>query len=184
MLPLPLRWWYERGGNRQGLVDGQNSLLRPDELESEEGGKAVFYSEYEGVYLWATLLEGDDPPVWGRLNDPGEPWTKEGMTLSEFLIQACLVEGLWQAPIGASASCVEGASLAWVTGSLRLVPLAPWHWPAYPARLYASSGAFVFVCPNGDGRENGFSVWAGAKNLQPLAYLREVIDEGWEYSEI
>jgi hypothetical protein len=163
-------------------VDGQNWLLGPAELETDETGKAVFYCENQGVYLWATMLEGDDPPVWGMLNEQDIPWTEEGMTLSAFLIQACLFEGLGRAPYGASAAWADEQALERVVAPLRPLPLPPWHWPAYPSRLWYGGGAFAAAGPNGEYQgKKGFSIWVGAKTDQPLAYLREIVDEGWEY---
>src|SRR5205085_714636 len=95
-LPGPLRWWYRRGGLRPGVLDGQNSLIGPDRLEVEADGKMTFYAENQGIYIWATLPEGDDPPVWGQFQG-FEPWAEEEVTLSGFLIQACLFEAILHA---------------------------------------------------------------------------------------
>jgi hypothetical protein len=184
LLPLPLRWWYERAGRRREVICWQNRLLDPADLETDASGLAVFYVENQGVYHWATRLEGEDPPIWGRFNEADAPWTEEGMKLSEFLIQACLLEGLWQAPYGASIAWANEATLARVLQPLRPLPIAPWRWPAAPTRLYAGGGVFALACPNGEWQGvQGFSLWVGAKREHPLAYLREIVDERWEWVE-
>jgi hypothetical protein len=181
-LPSPLRWWYKLAGRRREVFCKSNRLLDPSGLMVVQEGLTVFYIENQGVYLWATSLEGDDPPVWGRFNEQDVRWVQEGMTLSEFLIQACLLEGLMQAPCAAAAGWLADDVLERVIAPLRSLPLSPWHWPAYPSRFFVGGGAFVFACPNGEfeGRA-GYSVWVGAKTEHSLAYLREVVDESWEY---
>jgi hypothetical protein len=142
----------------------------------------VFYVENQGVYVWSTLPEGEDPPVWGRFNEPGEPWTEEGMTLSEFLIQACLFEAVMSAPHGAATGWVNEPTLTRIVTPLPRLPLAPWHWPVYPTYFHAGGGAFVFSCPSGDaeGVDRTYSVWVAAKTPQPLGYLREIVDDTWD----
>ena len=63
----------------------------------------LFLSENQGGYGWATLPEGDDPPVWGSVDCGQEPWVEYGVSLSEFLIQACLFEAVNAAAYSASA---------------------------------------------------------------------------------
>jgi hypothetical protein len=178
-LPRPLRWWYERGARRSGVYGGQNRLLGPDDLVDLDG-HLLFYVENQGVYLWATEGEGADPPVWGRF-DGDEPWVREEVSLSGFLVQACLFEAIFSAPFGASVAWAGQETLDRVTAPLHPVPLGAWRWPAYPSRFWAGGGAFVFAGPNGppDG-DPAYSIWAGAKSERPLAYLKAVADESWE----
>src|SRR5262249_45817935 len=124
----------------------------------------------------------EDPFVWGRVNEASEAWIEEGMKLSEFLIQVCLFESIMAAPYGASAAWADEATLKKVTKPLKELPLPPWHWPDFPTRFFYSKGAFLFACPNGmcDGKQ-GYSIWVGATTEYPLAFLREIVDEGWEY---
>jgi hypothetical protein len=168
-LPMPLRWWFQVAGRRSSVLSHQNHLLRPDRsgwesLQLVEGGKLLFYTENQGVYLWSTAPEGDDPPVWGRFNENGVPWTEEGMTLSEFLVGICLFEAIMQAPFGAAAAWAEQQALDKIVAKLPPLPLVPWRWPSFPSRFFGSSGAFMFACPNDDNRGNAaFSIWVGAK---------------------
>ncbi len=205
-LPKPLRWLYERGVDRSGVLGRQNHLLGPDGLEFDRDD-LVFYVENQGVYLWAIAWEqrpdppgqlwlpfldvepsgavvakDDDPPVWGRFNKEDEPWEREEVRLSEFLVQVCLFEAIIAAPHGASASWGNQGLLDRVTSPLQRVPLGAWHWPANPTRFWSGGGAFVWACPNGivDG-ELGYTIHAGAKAEESLEYLKPIVDRSWEY---
>src|SRR5262249_21498351 len=124
----------------------------------------------------------EDPAVWGRFNEVNRPWTNEGMRLSEFLIQVCLFEAIMAAPYGASAAWADEATVRKVTETLKELQLPPWHWPGFPTRFFYGNGAFVAACPNGIWEnKQGYSIWAGAMTEHPLAFLKEIVDEGWEY---
>lgn len=98
-IPLPLRWWYRWAGKRSEILSKQNWLFIPHDWERKRGqltiknGRLFFYAENQGVYQWSTLPQGDDPPVFGRYEGRGR-WAKEGVTLSEHLILACLFEAV------------------------------------------------------------------------------------------
>ena len=184
-MPLPLRWWFKTAGHRQGLMSGQNLLLAPDELRLDDDGRLLFYIENQGVYLWSTTLIGDDPPVWGRVNEGHIPWSVEGMTLSEFLIGACLFQTVIGAPFGASAACADQCTLDRITAEIPPLPIVPWRWPANPSRFYAKNGAFMFVSPNFDNHGNeAFSIWVSAKTRQPLSFLKQIVDKEWEHTTL
>jgi hypothetical protein len=184
-LPVPLRRWFELAGRRTEILSWQNQLLGPDELKPVDDGRLLFYVENEGVYLWSTDPAGNDPPVWGRFNEPGEPWTPEGMTLSEFLIGVCLFEAIIQAPYGATAAWADQEVLKKLTAVLHPLSLVPWRWPAYPSQFYGRNGAFAFVCPNDDCQgQEALSIWVGAKTDQPIAFLRTIVDDRWEHTAL
>jgi len=182
-IPFPLRWWYRQAGHNEGIMCGQNKLFGPDELELDQEGRLLFYVENQGVYLWSTTMDGDDPPVWGKFNEARIPWTEEGMTLSEFLIGACIFQAVMQAPFGASAAWAEESTLNQISVELAPLPLIAWKWPNYPSRFFARNGAFMFASPNDDHEGNkAFSIWIGAKTEQPLAFLKPIVDKNtWEY---
>ena len=69
------------------------NLVAANRFDLLRGGRLLFYVENQGVYQWSTLLEGDDPPVFGRYEGRGR-WAKEGVTLSEHLILMCLFEAV------------------------------------------------------------------------------------------
>lgn len=107
-LPFPLQWWLQFAGRRASIFSHQNYLILPDGeegMELNDTGRFVFYSENQAVYLWSIFPNGDDPSVWGRFNEEDISWTEEGMLLSEFLIGACLIEGIMQSPYMASRFC-------------------------------------------------------------------------------
>lgn len=182
-VPFPLRWWYQLAGRNESILSGENKLLEPAELKLDKEGRLLFYVENQGVYLWSTTPDVDDPPVWGKFNESNKPWTEEGMSLSEFLLGACLFEAIMQAPFGASAAWVEEATLNEISIELPPLPLVPWRWPSYPTRFFARNGAFMFASPNDDNRGNkAFSIWIGAKTECPLAFLKPIVNEKtWEY---
>jgi hypothetical protein len=119
-------------------------------MKLDDEGRLLFHVENQGVYLWSTSLERDDPPVLGRFNETGVPWSKVGMTLSEFLIGGCLFQAVMDAPFGASVAWADQATLDRVAEVIRPLPLVSWRWPAYPSGFYAKEGAFMFVSPNDD----------------------------------
>lgn len=184
-IPAPLRWWFRLAGRRTRILSGQNDFLDPEKLVIDDDGRLLFYVECQGVHLWATMPDGDDPIVFGRFNEPGIPWTEEGMTLSEFMIGACVFQAIMGAPFGASASWIEQTTLDRLAAEIPTLPLAPWRWPAFPGRFFARGGAAMFACPNDTIQGNlGFSVWIGAKAAEPLAFLENVVDRDWEYAAL
>jgi hypothetical protein len=186
-LPKPLRWWFQLAGRRSEILSHQNHLLCPDKEKPEylrvaEGERLLFYSENQGVYHWSTACEGNDPPVWGRFNEQGEPWTEEGMPLSAFLIGICIFEAIMQAPHGASVSWIDQEGLNRLTGNLPELRLVPWRWPAFPTRFYYHQGAFMMSSPNDNSEgKKQFSVWIGAKTADPVSFLKDFVDDTWEH---
>jgi hypothetical protein len=175
-LPLPLRWWYRLAGRRRGLVDGYNILSGPNELTPIEGDRVMFLSENQGGYGWATFPEGDDPPVWGSIDCGAEPWVEEGMTLSQFLVQACLFEAVSMAPYRATAR-VDAAGIARLTAAVPPLPLAAWHWPVFATRFHVGGGAFLFTEQYS---EDSFSITVGARTEHPLERLACTLYGAWE----
>jgi len=177
-LPQPLRSWFLWAGNRPEIMSGQNFLLSPEQIRMEDD-HLLFYIENQGVYRWATLPEGSDPPVFGRYND-GEPWQLEDVSLSEHLILACLFESIMGAPYGASNAWIKQDTLFQITNALQPLAIATWRWPG-ATRFYARNGVFMYAAQNEIAGEIGHSVWIGAKTQAPLAFLKPHIDDKWEY---
>ena len=98
VLPMPLRWWFARYGRRKEILQCPNYLLPLDDSEADDDGRLIFYIEEQAVYLWATTSEGEDPPVWVRENEDEAEWESETDSLSGFLIQAVLLDGIFNAP--------------------------------------------------------------------------------------
>jgi hypothetical protein len=182
--PLPLGWLYRLIGKRLELLCWQNYIIKPEEYEADNTGRSVFYNENQGVYSWATVVEGEDPPVWGKFNGPTDTWTQEGTTLSECLIQVCIFEAsmCFTAPYGARAPWADESVLRRVIAPLHRLPIAPWHWPGYPTQFYTGKGVFVTAAPYPEeqGNEPAYCIEVGAKTGRPLEYLREFLGDAWE----
>jgi hypothetical protein len=179
-IPYPLRWWYGWGGRPKNIMSGQNFLLDPDKLKVRDD-LLEFYVENQYCYQRGTLLEGDDPPVFGR-SETSNPWKPEGITLSEHLTLASLFEAvIAHSPYGASAAWLDGTVIDRIAEQVPPIPVGPWHWGG-STRFYARGGAFMFTMSNGviDGRPGG-SVWIGAKTEHPLRFLKPFIHKDWDY---
>jgi len=183
-LPTALRWWYRFAGRRTEILSGQNSLLPPALLSKPSEGLLVFYGENQWCYEWATLQDGDDPPVFGREGSP-LPWEPEGIMLSEHLILACLFEGtMCHCRYGASAAWLDGETLARIVEQIPPLAINGWHW-CEETRFFAKNGAFMYTMYNGEIKDRkGYSVWVGAKTEQPLQFLKPMLDDEWEYQAI
>jgi hypothetical protein len=184
-LPLPLRWWYRFAGKRAEIMSGQNILFVPRDFQNKYrmlrvmNGRLFFYTENQGVYQWSTLLQGDDPPVFGRYGGRGR-WAKESVALSEHLILMCLFEAvLCHANYGASAACLDEDQLAAVVAKIPPIAIRPWRWDR--VRFFVGQGVFVRVADNpADDKKRWYSVSIGAKTEQPLQFLKPLMNERWE----
>lgn len=178
-IPRALAWWYEWAGRRREIMSGQNRLYAPGELRDVDG-RLLFYAENQFVYQWATVREGDDPPVFGRY-ESRDPWEPEGMRVSEHLILACLLEAVMcHSPYGASCVQPSREALAALESSLDPIAIDPWRWVG-PTRFYARNGAFMYTMSGGEEVPN---VFLGAKSDAPLRFIKPFIDRNWEYSAV
>jgi hypothetical protein len=179
-IPFPLHWWYRLAGRREGILSWQNRLLTPDQLEFQAEGPLLFYVENQGVYVWSATLDGDDPPVLGKFNEDHVAWSPEGMTLSEFLIGACLFEAIMHAPFHAALGSADESTFRQLSAELTPLPLVPWRWPSYPSSFFARNGAFMFACRWR--KSTAFDIYLGAKTEQALAFSKSVVDENsWDH---
>lgn len=183
-MPAVLRNWYRWAGKRKNIIGGQNFLLSPRTAEPHEWGiymeddRLVFYHENQCVYKWATLPEGDDPPVFGRY-EKTDPWQEEGMTLSEHLILACLFEAMMDCKYGASTAWLKEEDMAEITRHIPSIPIGPWTWCAM--HFHAGQGAFMCASLNED--EDGkkcHGVWIAAKTEHPLQFLKPLLKKDWD----
>jgi hypothetical protein len=188
LLPEPLFKWYSWAGNRTEIMRGQNFLFSPSESAHDfrkltsEDGLLLFQIENQGVYEWATLPEGKDPPVFGRYN--GETWEREAVSLSEHLILTCLFEAiLCHATYSASNSWLISEKLRAITTNLAMVAIPPWRWPG-KTRFYAGRGAFMYAAEHQIRGAVGSSVFIGAKNQDSLRFLAEHVDQTWEHVDL
>jgi hypothetical protein len=180
IIPGALRKFYGLMSGWPGLFK-QNELLGPNELSQAEG-RIVFYVENQGVFAWATEPSGEDPPVWGRWNEPGEEWQREEEPLSRFLIQAVLFEATLQAPFRASAAWLEPDELARALDPLEPLPYGAWRWPGYPTRFHGAQDIVAVVMPNTtEEDDSSSSMFVGARTDEAIAFLEDVVDDSWEY---
>ena len=143
-MPDVLRWWYALAGRREDILSGQNGLMCPKDLECD-GKKLIFYREREGVYAWATQVEGIDPPVYVRDPDDWGPWDQEKIYLSEFLLQVCIYETSMRCSYRITSwPGKETARL--VARHLDKVPLGPWEW-TYQCHFYVGKGVIAMIGP-------------------------------------
>jgi hypothetical protein len=166
---------------RPEVCSKQNHLVDPAEVD----GLLGFYVENQAVYRWAYRAGEADPIVWGRYLHE-DAWTAEAERLGGFLLQVCLFEALFSAPYSASAACLAPDALPAVLGPLRPV-LGPWRWPGAPTVFHASDGAIAMTCRNDVAGQVGLDVLLAARQLEPLAYLLNVIDANdghWEHARL
>jgi hypothetical protein len=185
-LPLPLRWWYRFAGKRAKVMSGQNFLFEPGQSQTSSGrfglvdGRLCFYAENQGVYQWATLPDGEDPPMFGRYKAT-DPWESERMSLSEHLILACLFEAVMcHANYGASVAWLGQEKLDAIVDGIPAVAIPPWRWGGI--RFFVGRGAFACVADNKQAKAGKmYSLSIGAKTEHPLQFLKPHLDGAWEY---
>ena len=144
-LPRPLREWFEVTSRWSTPLTTQNRVEREPWTDS---GKLVFWVENQGVWLWATTPDGDDPPVFDRENEDGSPWLRTGERLSTFLLHVAVFEAVMGAVHGASAGWVPRDRLPEILAPLEPLPMPDWRWPPGAHRLYAADGLLALAGPN------------------------------------
>ena len=179
-LPSPLVRLYELAAKwPQAMV--QNHLLAPPEPADD---RIVFYVENQGVYEWATELDGDDDAtVWGREPDSA-PWAEEEPALGAFVLQLLIFEAIMGAEHGASIAWLPAARLPDVLTQLHPLPCGSWRWPDYPTSFHAGDDRLLAVAaPNRTPADPGdhFSVFIAAHDGAALAFLDDLVDDSWEH---
>jgi hypothetical protein len=187
LLPGPLRSWYRWAGRRTEIMSGQNWFCSPHppqpylDLIVREG-YLLFQRENQGVYEWATLAEGEDPPVFGRYSD--ESWEKEKLTLSEHLILNCLFEAIMcHATYSASTAWIEHEQLTPILKHFSPLAIPAWRWPADTC-FYFGGGAFMSVASHSAEKQTGWSIWVGAKHQNALEFLHAYVNDTWDHVEL
>ncbi len=148
----------------------QNHLVRADELVVDDG-RVTFLVENQGVCLWATEPEGDDPLVWYRNNDEGEPWIEEAVPLSRFLVQAVLLEAVLGASFGGSTTGIPSSTLD--AFRARLDPIGDRRWNWCGARFYARDGALAVVLEDTD-------LFLAGRSPHALTPLLDLVTDDWD----
>lgn len=183
-VPPPLRQWFELTSRWSKPLTSQNRVLRPERTWVEDG-KRVFWVENQGVWLWAMDLSGEDPAVFDRLNDSGEPWERTGVSLSTFMLHVAVFEAIMSAPHAAATSGVTRSVLEAILAPLKSLPMPDWRWPAPGHRLYSGDGLLAFAGPNPAGGEEPpaavhCEAWIVAKDSDRLGYLTAIDGADWD----
>jgi hypothetical protein len=151
-----------------------NQLVQPEELRLEDG-KIVFLVENQAVCLWATETDGEDPRVWYRNNEEGEPWLEEPERLSGFLVQAVLFEAILHARFGASATALPADMVEAILS--RVAPLGSERWNWGGARFFGRDGALVMTMEN----DGAWDVWLAARTPLALSRFEDLVTETWDH---
>jgi hypothetical protein len=181
-MPAVLREFYAFAGRWPAAVRF-NELVDPDALEVDDDGMLMFCAENQGVVIWATEPDGDDPPVYVKgstIDDPAGRlgWRREGEPLSRFLLQLALFEAMQHAPFGGVALAQPREGWSAILAPLSELPLADWNWPAAGTRFWAADDAVAQVIPD-EGVETK-EVHVGARTAAAAAYLRGLPDQIWD----
>lgn len=161
-IPTPLKQLYSfagewPGGAWESIFSHQDSLA-PFECLQERDGKLVFGWENQGVWVMATEMTGDDPPVYIAVDD--EPFRPFCDSLSQFLVTFCLHESVFGAP---SLSSVENLSETNKSNNKIRIPL--WGNAAYPSASEQSRSLSFYIV---DGCVLQMDPWCGGKYPQMI----------------
>lgn len=182
-IPTALKKWFLWAGKRKNIMSGQNFLLDPSVIDTSRN-PFLFYHENQYSYQWATTLESEDPPVYGRVEE-SEPWLLQNLRLSEHLILTCLFEAiLSHAKFGAATAWLAETEVDAFKQQIPALALPPWTWLT-ETRLFAGGGRFMCTMENGEDEGLAYySVWLGAKTEEPLQCLKPLISGNWDYSSL
>ncbi|QDT82430.1 hypothetical protein [Gimesia chilikensis] len=179
-MPAALKKWYLWAGKRKSIMSGQNHFFDPSRLH-KHGNHLVFHLENQGCFEWATAVEEEDPPVFGR-EDELDPWQPQNLRLSEHLIQTCLFEAITcHAKYSATVAWLEETKVAFFREHIPKIPISPWTW-LEEIRFFAGQDRFMYTIQNGEYEGiPGYNVWIASKKKEPLQFAKEMIDETWDY---
>jgi hypothetical protein len=152
----------------------QNRILGPDQLEYE-GNRLTFMIENQGVYLWQTDTEGENPEVYISENEKEKHWLREKERLCGFLYQMLLFEAMVGAKYHVYKDWISGDKLNSVISKWTLAPFKPLRWPAYPSQLFYQDNAIAFTFPNFD----HFTFQCGSNDSSALNLMHEFMDDTW-----
>jgi hypothetical protein len=104
------------------------------------------------------------------------------MLLSEHLILAALFEGILRcAPYGATA-WVDRRQLEEIATVIPPLAIPPWRWCGR-MQFHAGGGAFMVAAVEAVvGGRPCSDVWIGAKEQEPLVFLRSLSGIDWNYA--
>ena len=176
-MPMAFRRWFTWAGRCETIMSGQNWFLHPSQWIKKDG-LILFQHENQGVFVWATTGEGEDPFVFGRHED-SDPWQPQNIRVSEHLILNCLFEAVMcHAQFGANCAWLDEPKVEWLRHRIPRIPLDGWTWGG-KTEFFAGEERFMVTMTNG--APDVYSVWLGAKSQPPLQSIKEIIDDSWEY---
>jgi hypothetical protein len=176
-LPLPeaLRTAYGLLGRRPDLTRVQDRLLRPDQLEVDDG-VLVYRVENQHVTRWGIPLEAvtaPDPPVVYRV---GEAWVPFVPRVSDAVVEMVLSEWLFAGDEFVDNRDLDETAVAVLEQRFERLPV-PDHpfWAAPgggPVRFFEGSGVVL--------REDaGVWLWVRAESAAALAAVRRILPGEW-----
>lgn len=175
--PDALAALFRLAGRAPRVLSSQNAITSFDDWKrsAATGAKRQrLYTENQGVWTVDVDPAGEDASL------SFESWPEEkGLPPMErlpgFLLQAVVFEAIFGAPQLAMGTCSSSALVAAVA-PLSKLPLAPWHWPAYPGEFWAGDGVCLFRSPLD--HESSY-VSAGAREAGRFDWLARVEAE-WD----
>jgi hypothetical protein len=172
-LPAALAEWHRQAGRRDLPVTRQNRVPASREMD---GNMLLAGVENQAGWLWGVPDDGGNPLVWERENEPGEPWTRTGERLDEFLWHFTLVEAAFSPPFGLGVNDVSPAQLARFTSAWTALPVKPWRWPGPDQAMWTRDGLLAWTMVNDlpDSRVTGastYSIFVGARSNRDLARI-------------
>ena len=141
-MPPPLAALHEVIGERAGLLGRQDGLMTPHDLRVDEAGRLIFGYENQGVFLMATLPDGDDPPV--LLLTDGVETERSALPLSRFLLDMMLFEATVIGPYRLFGE-VGREDVDRIVAPLRRVPAPAREIHGPESSTYAGNGLVVRV---------------------------------------
>jgi hypothetical protein len=163
-MPQQLCRYYEVAGR---VPTFNLHLSEPRELVVEDD-LVAFLTEEQGVYSFATRVDGVDPPVF---TEEDAPWVLCGERLGRFLLQHALFEATFTCGVYSGWGWVDPPDLAAVIDVLPQLPLAPWRVPLdRPTTFHAADALIGIVFPSADLAEVHASAWT-PEAFEPLLPL-------------
>ena len=164
LVPPALRGYYELAGR---LPTWNLHLVAPEAL-TVESGRIRFVVEEQGVYSFATLPGGDDPPVWlvdeDRSVQLDEP-------LSGFLHQYALFEAQGMAGGTGGWGYVRRQDVPQFLSVIPRLSLASWPHPSGTLSFHVGAGLIGLVFDTGEGEVEVHATAQSRDDLTPLSGL-------------
>jgi hypothetical protein len=173
-MPQALLNFYKYYDVKRDNIMVQNRILGPDQL-IYEGNRLTFMIENQGVYIWQTNVEGENPEVYISENVRQKHWLREEERLCGFLYQMLLFEAMVGAKYHAYKDWISKDKLNSIINKWTLAPFKPLRWPGYPSQLFYIDNAIAFTFPNFD----HFTFECGSNDSNAINFMHEFTDDTW-----